>query len=298
MDTGVVWPLKCDSDGNVYFRFQTADRRSFNVSRFAPDGTQKATYRSSNIPELKDSTVNDFSIAEDGKLYELVWLGKSIYIVEFSKDGEIEGKTELTVEQPLIPAQLEALAGGNFFVTGSLVGDKTGHDAGKPFNAIFDNSGKLVREVTFKKDAEPKEAPKTANRSGDANHSILFGRTALGEDGNLYVMRAVSPAVVYVISPAGRLLRTLRIQPLIKNAQPVALLTGAGRLAVEFDVPDTPDVSDTLIRVVDARTGRNVVDYRTTRQLGEAVACYTTEGFTFIGSDENLWPTIAQASAR
>ncbi len=292
-DLEVVFPLKCDDDGNGYFRFPSPGVY-FDVARISPDGSQKATYRFSDDPDLKGSSVQDFAIGEGGTVYELV-RDNGYFIAEFSRDGKLERKTKLVSKAPLNLSQLAALPAGSFFVSGSLVGDKAGRGAGKPFNAIFDSNGNLVRRISFKNDAQSGKSPKAADRVGDSNPGTYYGQILFGSDGNLYVMRAVSPAIVYVLSPSGNLVRTLRIQTSIKNARPFALMMEGGQLAVEFDVPDATDVSDAIIRVVDALTGQTIVDYRTTRQLS-SVACYTRDGFTSIGSDEDLWPNIMQAS--
>jgi len=293
----VVLPAKCDGEGNVYFRIQPAGPGLFDVVRISLEGAQKAIYRYSDVPELKGSLVDDFAIGADGKVYELVELGEGhVLVLEFSEKGEFEGKTELQGKPLFNPSQLVVLTGGNFFVSGSLIGDKAGHGVGNPFNAIFNTSGDLVRKFSLKKDADPKVSPNTADRSGNANLAVRFGRALLGDDGNLYVMRAASPALVYVISPAGNVMRTLRIMPPVKKAEPVALLTGSGRIAVEFSVPDAPDIADTTIRVADSRSGHTVMDYRITWQLGEAVACYSQDEFTFVGSGEDMWPSIMRAA--
>jgi hypothetical protein len=292
-DLQVVFPLKCDDRGDVYFRFPSRGVY-FDVARISSDGSQKATYRFSDDPDLKGASAQDFAIAEGGTIFELVQ-HQGYYVVEFSADGKIKSKMKLVSEAPLNLSQLAALPGGNFFVSGSLVGDKTGHNAGKPFNAIFDSSGNLIRKISFKNDAKASKSPKKPDWVGESNPGTYYGQTLLGSDGNLYVMRAVSPAIVYVLSPDGSLVRTLRIQTSTKDARPWALLMQGGELAVEFDIPDAKTDSDAIIRVVNARSGQAVVDYRTTRQIS-SVACYTRDGFTSIGSDEDMWPTIAQAA--
>ncbi len=88
--------------------------------------------------------------------------------------------------------------------------------------------------------------------------------------------------------------RTLTVQPPGNGGVPFALLAHGGRVAVEFDFPDSPDVSDTRIRLVDSRSGQAITDYKVTTDLGEAVACYDGSQFTFIGMKDG-WRSIIQA---
>ena len=110
-------------------------------------------------------------------------------------------------------------------------------------------------------------------------------------------MRAVTPAVVFVISPAGQLLRALTIAPPDKKGEPVAFMLAPGRVAIEFSVPQT-DISNTIIRVVDSQSGRTFVDYTVSPELTELVACYSLDSFTFVGTDNDNWPTVVRADTR
>lgn len=80
----ITAPVKCDADGNVYLRFPSASPASFDIVKLSPDGSQKATYRYSEVPEIKDAFVHDFAIGNDGKVYELAQVsGKRVFVVEF-----------------------------------------------------------------------------------------------------------------------------------------------------------------------------------------------------------------------
>jgi len=293
-------PLKCDGAGNIYGRFGSGGPSVFQVSKFAPDGAKKSSYSYQSEPDLKAAFLEDFAVGDSGEVYELLSARKNrSFLVAFRADGEVDEKAEIAIGRPLNLSHIVALAGGRVFVSGSLAGDELGRNAGKPFNAILDDGGNLIREITLKDDASPKEA-KTADPNGDANPAVRWGRAVGGDDGNIYVMRQGAPAVVYVVSPGGGLVRKLKIASPLEKAQAIDLRVNRGRLAIEFSLPDAPDVSDTRIRVADAYTGRSIADYAITPQMSEAVACYQNDGndrFTFLGSTDG-WPAIVQASAR
>ena len=293
-------PAKCDSAGNIYSRFGPGVGGLFQVSKFAPDGSQKSSYRYQSIPDLREAAfLEDFAIGEGGEVYELlsVWKNRT-FLLAFKSDGEIGEKAEIEAGRSLNLSHIVALAGGRIFVSGSMAGDDLGRNAGKPLNAILDSNGNLIREVTLKDDARPNEA-KTADSNGDANPAVHWGRTVGGDDGNIYVMRLGPQAVVYVVSPGGSLIRKLKIASPVAKAQAVELKESRGRLAIEFSVPDSKGVSDTRIRVADAYTGQSIADYAITPEMGEALACYRNDGtdrFTFLSSIDK-WPAIVQASA-
>lgn len=297
MPTGIAFPVKCDDRGNVYFRSAVRGPGKFDVVKIAPDGSQKATYTYSGVADIKDDTLLAASAGDHGEMYELLRApGQRVLLLRFSENGQLESRTEIDAPEPFAPAQLDVLPNGTLFVSGTLIGDKTGQAAREPVNALYDASGRWLKEIRLKNDAGLLKQPlKTADRIGSQNRAVHFGRTAVGDDGNLYVMRATSPAMIYVISPGGEVERTLTVQPPGDGAVQFALLAHGGRVAVEFDFPTSPDVSDTRIRLVDGHSGQAITDYKVTTDLGEAVACYDGSQFTFVGMKDG-WRSIIQAA--
>lgn len=292
----LVLPLKCDGNGNIYGRFPSG--ADLQVLEFAPDGFQKSSYSYLSDPELKTAFLQDFAVTENGELYELLKLRKNrSFVVTFSGDGRLASRAELLTRYAVTLSHIVALRGDRFFVSGSHIGDETGKDVGKPFNAIFDGSGRLVREISLKRDVRPKEAS-GADPNGNTNPAVKWGRAVGGDDGNVYVMRQDSPAQVYVVSQAGAVLRTLKVTAPVPRSLPIELEVSGGRVAIEFSIPDVPGVDDTIIRVVNAQTGQKIADYSITPEIGEAVACFRDDGgFTFLRKTDD-WPRIIQTLGR
>jgi hypothetical protein len=298
--TDIVLPIKCDHQGNVYFRSAAArGPGKFDVVEVAPDGSQKAIYTYASDANLKDATLLADSAAEHGEMYELVRArGRKLVLLRFSENGQIESDYDLEVSEPFVPSHLEVLPRGTIFVSGTLIGEKAGAHAGEPVNILYDNGGHKIKDIHLKPESGAlKQQLKEADRSGSQKRAVQFGRTTIGDDGDLYIMRAISPAVVYVVSPTGRTERRLTVPPPVKGSEPAGLLVHGGRVAIEFSLPDAPDVSGTRIRVVDSRSGHTISDYSVTNDLGEGMACYNGEEFTFLGSKDG-WPSLMQASTR
>lgn len=71
------------------------------------------------------------------------------------------------------------------------------------------------------------------------NVAVIGTRIALGDDGNLYLMRPLSPAIIYVISPNGSVLRRFTVDPGDESLQPSEMHVSTDRLALSFQHPQT-----------------------------------------------------------
>jgi hypothetical protein len=296
--TDIVFPVKCDSHGNVYYLFSARGFGRFDVAKFAPDGSQEAIYSYADVSELKNAVLLADSVSDYGELYELVRSPDSrVRLLRFAEDGRLVSTKEIESPEPFTPAQLEVLPDGTLFVSGTIVGAKTGHGAGQPVNAFYGSDGGFLRYIRLKKDPGRLKKPMSStDRSGSENTAVHFGMTAVGDEGNLYVLRAANPAVVYVLSPGARVERILTVRPPKTGALPIAILAHGGRVAIEFSLPDAPDLRGTTIRVVDAQSGRTLADYGIPQELTAAVACYDGEQFTFVGMRDG-WRSLIQATA-
>jgi hypothetical protein len=204
----------------------------------------------------------------------------------------LQSHVDLANKEPINLAELVASPHDNFFITGTFAGEKNGRNAGKPFNWIVDANGQIIRNVSLERDAAPKEALKSADIGGAHNSAVMFGRALLGDDGNLYLIRSQSPAVVYVIRESGELLRTVRVESPMTGSEPVGLLVHGGALAITFH--DSESRSLGVIRVADAITGAPRSDYKLVYELGENVVCYKGNEFVFFGGT-TIWRAIIHA---
>ena len=292
----ITLPIKCDSDGNMYFRNPSNSPSTFDLIKIAKDGTQKAAFRYYEAPDLKRAFVEDFAVGDDGKVFELAQVSREkIFVLRFSSDGQLEGHVELLTTARFEPSQFVVTSDGSFFVSGTKLSHEGG--GGRPLNFIFNGSGKLVREVSLKGDVDPDASPKVANGSTEPDSRVRFGSALPGQDGNVYLMRATSPAMIYVVSPGGDVARILKVKPPAPRDLPVTMMLNGPRLAIEFSDPDATDIAGTTIRVVNASTAETIRDYKIVRELSQALACYADDEFTFIG-DTDGWPAIMQANAR
>jgi hypothetical protein len=103
-----------------------------------------------------------------------------------------------------------------------------------------------------------------------------------GPDGNVYLLHGTSPPLIYVISPAGEVVRKLRIATKDPDRTASSMKLHAGRLAIGFDW--VGDVPKSLIKVTDLK-GNSIADYEIGEGAGDSdpiLACYGSKGFTLI----------------
>jgi hypothetical protein len=284
-------PLRCDLDGNFYLREYESGLGATPVLKVTARAENLTKFSLDSVPELKGASIQDFSVTLEGTVYELLQFGDDVIIAEFSRDGHMVSQTKL--EKQFWPAHLSALGGNNgFVVTGAELPQKGGPPP-KLVSAIFDNSGRLVRRLTFAHDPaeikkeEPGKEGTDSQRTGPlANESILplvLGDTQTDNAGNFLILRATEPAVIFVVNRWGKLQRTIKAVPPEAGMKVGAMQVRNGRLALLLQKSDEKgQIEKRTMVVVDTSTGDQVAQYAVPDTLGTAFACYTGETFGFV----------------
>jgi hypothetical protein len=114
---------------------------------------------------------------------------------------------------------------------------------------------------------------------------VRRGDVSAGTDGNVYLLHGTaSPGLVYVISPAGEVVRKLRVDAGDSELLARSIKFYSGRLAIEFDRWFDFDTHQNVIKVTDLE-GNSIAAYRIRPVVGNHalyLAGYGAEGFTFI----------------
>lgn len=316
-------PAKCDEDGNLYIRKFATDRplRSPTV-KINPDGKRTALFDPAAFSQLNLDRADAFSFAYDGGLYQIAQKGvvkPRIYVLHFSSDGS-------PLSSVLLDADLEVYAfaaflSGNFLVSGMQRDVTNPKDPGRNFTAVFSTDGRMLAELSFEhsqnasKQAQgtAKTPAKSANnaaehqaveRQNDVPNSVEQAAPTLdlsdaevGVDGNLYVMRSSSPALVYVIAPGGKIQRTLKIPAPVPGLMPSAFHVSGNQLAVSFRNDKN---QSQMLAVADAQTGRKISTYSDSTGMASSFACYSANDgvFTFLKLGEGNALEVIRAEAR
>lgn len=287
---------RCDLDGDIYLRLPRMFGRSGipPLLRVSADGKNVTTFSFSalNDPALKGSSFPDFAVSLDGVVYALAQTpGNKTYVVQFDDQGQLFSTTRLIPPFSFYAMRLAVFPSGDFPVTGVRPGSE-GEMTGQPFTAVFDASGNMVKQVRLPGDVTPGTSPVqgTAGLAASTGAAVVLGEAVPAEDGNVYLSRSGAQSVVYVISPAGEVLRRMALSPPQNELRPGPLKVSGGRLAVEFFSLGDPNQNNLdllkqthIYSIYDAATGERLLDYAESPKLRGAFACYTPSYFSFVG---------------
>jgi hypothetical protein len=169
-----------------------------------------------------------------------------------------------------------------------------------PATALFSSDGKLLKEIKLEDD----QAIYEMGARGDSRvtlpqapaHNLAVSSTQIepAYDGNLYLMRRLTPAIIYAIAPSGEVARRFTVDPGDASLEPWEMHASGKRIAIVFHHPQT---WDTVLKIVDLEGRPAAVEYekdgnRKPESLGGPLACYSSkpERFTFLanGDDNKL----------
>jgi hypothetical protein len=299
---------KCDADGNLYIRKYAMDRPLLSpVVKIDPEGKRTALFDPVAFSQLQLDRADAFSPAPDGGLYQIASAGilkPQIYVIHFSSDGSPSSPVRLDAD--FEPYQFAPFLSGNLLVSGRQrdLGNKA--DAGRPVTAVFSADGRLLAQLSFEPPPGPAKTSgtsagkPTAKAGADAQKSapsLDLSDAEVGADGNIYALRRSSPALVYVISPAGKIVRTLKVSAPVASVMPEAFHVSGNRMAVSFW---NDDDQSRMLAVNDAQTGQRIATYSGSAELGQSFACYSADDavFTFLHLGEKNELEVIRAEAR
>jgi hypothetical protein len=299
---------KCDADGNLYIRKYAMDRPLLSpVVKIDAQGKRTAWFDPVAFSQLQLDRADAFSPAPDGGLYQIASAGivkPRIYVIHFSSDGSLSPPVRLDAD--FEPYQFAPFPSGNLLVSGRHrdLGDKT--DVGRPVTAVFSADGRLLATLSFEPLPGPAEtlgksagklAAKAPVDTQKPAPGLDLSEAEAGADGNIYALRRSSPALVYVISPAGKILRTLKVRAPAAGVMPDAFHLSKNRMAISFW--NDHDQSRVLV-ISDAQTGQEIASYSGAAEPGESFACYSADDavFTFLHLGEGNTLEVIRAEAR
>lgn len=301
----ILSPAKCDARGNLYVRFyERGAAYASPVLKISREAKVVATFAIRSAQGFESATAADFTLDPRGRLYFLSTTPSGdVAIVVFDPEGHYDSTIQL--KQALYPGSVAVFASGEFLISGTTKKDAN-QESGEnpsapedPFTAIFDRNGRLIKQLTFPEDIQEEAKDDTATtereRTGSSarparprrrefQKAIFLGQAVSADDGYVYLMRATPKPLIYVITPAGTVLRRLEITPPSEGALPGELQVARGKLALMFAEPDASHRFKRHILVLaNAETGEILSRHPSTPEVGGELACYTPDGFVFFG---------------
>lgn len=299
----IVVPVKCNPSGDISVRVSGGGRGP--ILKIARVGRRIVRFSIDTVPGLLEARIYDFATGVFGDIYVLARDNrKQTYIVHFADDGQYKSKHILDAR--LQPGQIAVFRSGQLLIAGQHepAEGEEGINA-KPFIGIFNESGKLLKELSLRKDVEPKLSKSSESQGGDADRpgpdrtyeeATVLSSAVGAEDGNIYFMRHTPNGPVFVVSPSGGVRRIDLSPP--KDTQLSAIQVGNGRIAAEFlrFLPKSDQIGSVILEVIDAQTGEREAEYsHSDFNIGSGFACYAQNDFTFLGSDPSGRLTIIEA---
>jgi hypothetical protein len=280
---------RCDDAGNIYVRFMDAEMNKMYhgiskipIEKINPDGSLASTFRITDA--FADIWGKDFFVSGNGQVYQAGFMPNgAVYVTEFANRGSVRSKIRLS-STGFVPYQIVAFRSGEFLLSGTT-GLSNGY---RPFTGVFDAQGRLLKEIYEPEDedsrrrAEAGEPDFVPDGTNSGNAFVWHGDAALGSDGNAYLLRATSPALVYVISSKGEVLRKLRIDPPGTGLVARGVKPAAGRLAISFL---NRGMITGMVKVVDLQ-GVSIATYSSDSLRTPGLpGCYVSGGFIFLDDD-------------
>jgi hypothetical protein len=286
-------PPQCDADGNLYLK--TTSDGIAAIHKLNGKGERIALFLKSSALKIDFSPY--FSIASNGYVYELVYPQEiSRYVLVYRPEGSLKSTIKLQPGFVFMPYRLAVFPSGDFLLTGLEYDKDRNNRVTWPFNGIFSNDGALRKELVLEDDemihdlAASGDPRVTTAQNPSSNHAVSWGAAETGPDGNVYLMRRLSPAIFYAVSEGGTVVRRFTVDPGKEDFMPFTMHIAGSRIAVLFHQPQT---GEEIIKVVDLK-GREIATYdepviNGEQALGLAFVCYSSnpDRFTFLETAED-----------
>ena len=306
--------IRCDGRGSLYARIVTEpDLLLSPVTKITREGKVQAVFSSTAVSGFEKAQLINFAVGLRGEVYGLVARsiggGTETDILTFDDDGGFQFATK--VEAKFTPSRIAVFPSGQFLLFGwreirgaapalrkapaAGAGSKGTTEVARrvlppveALAAVIDRGGRMMKEVSLGPGAESPERPGSGGGNGVPSAEISLGEAVAGDDGNIYLtLRAPSAPRVYVISPAGTILRSFEVRPPGVKDQEISMgYSAGGKLVFEFQHPIDDRITDwrnAIFSIVDAETGVRELDYQSSADIGGGLSCYSpNDGFTFL----------------
>jgi len=271
-------PSFCDEKGNSYIRLlEPGMGVAGPVFRLSEQGFVEAKF------DTTDTLENTFAVRPNGGIAAARIDGATKVIVNFGPDGLREAEVRLeTPPIPFFPMQIAVFPSGGILISGGS------YHENRASTAVYDPEGHLIKQIVLDGDEELEAATPSSDKK--SSHSPVIDRSSIsrsvaitGDDGNAYLMRATAPPTVYAISPTGEVLHKIVVPSPADAAWPkFGIRVIKNKLVVEFyrecsNRLDSHSCKGTVVSVLEASTGKPVVNYELEETAGSVIACYVPD---------------------
>ena len=272
-------PTACDEQGRSYVKLvETGPGMVGPLFRLSDKGALEATF------DTAGALMNLYAVRPNGGVAMMHLDGATRVVDNFAPNGKRQSSVRL--ENPptaFFPSQIAVFRSGEMLIAGPQY-----HPGYKASTAVYDPSGHLVKQFALDGDAEIERAieigdARYTRSPREGNEPVSRSVAITGDDGFVYLMRATSPATVYVISSAGEVIRKIVVNAPSDTGTPnFGVRVVKNKLAVEFfrgcdDVLTLSSCQGRVYTVVDATTGQRLADYEAENDAAGPIACYVPD---------------------
>jgi len=271
---GVMFPTACDEQGRAYVKLLWGEPENVEpLLRISDKGVVEVQFDMSREMPLRYATRPDggvvmFHSDEHGR-----------FLDSFASDGKRESSMRLEpTPTPFFPSQLAVFQSGEVFIAGQQI--KPSYKASA---AIYNPSGALIKQLTFEEDV--KREQEIVNDSGAQRmnaRAVNESVATSGDDGLVYLMRPTNPILIYAISRAGEVVRTLHVTAPAGAGDPrFGLRVVNNRLMIQYRRDCGPDAKacvGSVFAIVDTDSGKSLAVYEAnTKDVAGTVTCYVPD---------------------
>jgi hypothetical protein len=266
---GFYGNAQCDPDGNMFFH-SGGDYNALTFIKISPKGTYEV-YKYDK-PEGDGLFFIAFKVSSEGKLWVLAGRGQDeLYALESGSELSSLTATKLDLPTKIGPLSIRnvALLANQRLRIVARVEKKDAKET-TVYHYVFDfeASGKLVNQRRTKGDAK------------DADFELRSAASASGSDGSLYLLE---PDKVRVLSGAGELHGTVRLNAPAKGFTPFNIYAARGQLLVAFVKKRAEKAGPMQVEylLLDPSSGEVLGRYVPGPETGNNLFCFSPDGLIF-----------------
>jgi hypothetical protein len=307
-------PTRCDPHGDIYMRIASEPDVSRQLlARIGRDGSM-TTFNPEKVTdiELRGWFFQDFAISRDTVCLLATISSKADpaqhYVLRFNQAGDYKGSLRLDAD--FDAEQLALFDSGELLVSGT---EQTGWGKDARFQtitAMFDKQGKFLKRIELEEERVRSDKPEPSEASDYTKVSagVTLG-AAESDGGEIYVLRAAVPPLIFVISAAGTAARRFVLELPSGYSRVSKMRVSQGQIAIEFvkpkggekPAPGAPVAYDMLEAeyvVYDAFSGNKLASYVRAPEVPGSFVCFDGQGtLEFLGVTESGTRKIVRASA-
>jgi hypothetical protein len=272
---GIVGQIRCSSAGDLYLKPEFSP-----LLRLTEKGQTPTYFDVNSIPKAEllsgaGPLMLDFATDSSGSVFILGIDARRPFVFLFNANGQYRTKTSIDAVSAFKPARISVFPDGNYLLIGDIFLDESGRDR-RQVAEIFSGTGQKIAAVNLR---ETKSG--THIQTGAQALPFPINSVLISESGNAYIMRSSNAPLIYVVSPAGRLLKRLRVQS-PNGFVATDMKLGNSKFLIGYQKGSGANYK-TLFVEYDNIDGHIIAKFESGPKINGALTCYSENELVFLG---------------